>query len=330
MPILPLSNLIHFSCRILVATIVPLMAANVAQAQSYPTKPIRLIVPFEAGGTTDGIARIVANKASGLLHQPIIVENRPGAGGNVGTSVVANASPDGYTLAMVGNSFAVNPTLFKKMPFSQNALAPIVMVGNVPFVMVASQNSPYKSLPELIAYAKAHPGKINYASGGNGTIGHLGSHWLSEMAKIKMQHIPYKGGSQAITDLIGGQVDIFLDTMITSTPYLKSGQIKPLFVTSNKRLELFPSIPTSAELGFPDLEFSAWVGIVAPSSTPEPILERINQVLNEALVSDDVRQKLAALGAQPMGGSITETTEYMQRETDRWGAVVKASGAVVQ
>lgn len=304
-----------------------LAVSGAAQGQAYPSKPVRLIVPFAPGGTTDGIARIVAQKTSELLGQPVVVENRAGAGGNLGTDLVAKSAPDGYTLAMVGNSFTVNPTLFKSMPYRQSDLSAVVMAGTVPFVMVANPKSPFTTLPELITYAKAHPGKVNYGSGGNGTIGHLGAHWLSDLAKIKLQHIPYKGGSAAMTDLIGGQVDVFFDTLITSTPFLKSVRIRPLFVTTEKRIAVWPDIPTIAELGFPDLTFSAWVGIVAPAGTPKDAMERINREVNRALESVEVRQKLAALGAEPIGGSIAHAQQFMAQEAVRWGAVVRDSGA---
>ena len=305
-------------------------AAGAVHSQAFPVKPLRMIVPFAPGGTTDGIARIVANKASEILGQQIIVDNRAGAGGNVGTDLVAKAPADGYTIAMVGNSFTVNPSLYKTMPYRQADLVPVVMAGKVPFIMVARPGAPYKTVSELVAYARANPDKVTYASGGSGTIGHLGAHWFTDLAKLKLLHIPYKGGSQAMTDIISGQVDIFFDTLITSTPFLKSGRIQPLFVTTDKRLESFPQVPTAAEAGFADLGFSAWVGVVAPAGTPKDVVERINRDINTALATPEVRQKLAALGAEPTGGTINHATEFMARETARWGAVVKASGAEVQ
>jgi tripartite-type tricarboxylate transporter receptor subunit TctC len=305
-------------------------AAGAVQAQTYPSKPVRMIVPFAPGGTTDGIARIVAAKTSELLGQQIVVDNRAGAGGNVGTDLVAKAQPDGYTIAMVGNSFTVNPALYRAMPYKQSDLVPVVMAGKVPFVMVARPGLPYKTVAELITYARSNPGKVTYASGGSGTIGHLGAHWFGELAQLKLLHVPYRGGSQAMTDLIGGQVDIFFDTLITSTPFLKSGQIRPLFVTTEQRLENLPQVPTAAEAGFADLGFSAWVGVIAPAGTPKDIVERLNREVNAALASAEVRQKLAALGAHPMGGSTTAARDFMAAETSRWGNVVKASGAEVQ
>jgi len=310
-----------------VACLALALGAAASYAQAFPTKPIRLIVPFTPGGTTDGIARIVAEKTGELLGQPILVDNRPGAGGNIGTDQVAKSKPDGYTLAMVGNSFTVNPALYRSIPFRQGDLRAVVMAGSVPFVLVANPKAPFQTVPEFLAYAKAHPGKVTYASGGSGTIGHLGGHWLADLSGVQLQHVPYKGGAAAMTDLLGGQVDIFLDTLITSTPFLKTGQVRPLFVTTPRRLADWPEIPTASESGLPKLMFSAWVGIVAPAATPADVTELINRKVNEALASPEVRRKLAALGASPIGGSPTDAQKFMDEETVRWATVVHASGA---
>ena len=315
--------------KVVAVAAVIVTCSGIAFAQGYPSKPLRFIVPFAAGGTTDGIARIVAQRTGELMGQPVVVENRAGAGGNVGTDHVAKSNADGYTFAVVGNSFAVNPALYRAMPYRQSDLLPVVLLAQVPFVMVTRPNSPFKTFNEMVAYGRANPGKITYASGGNGTIGHLGAHWLADLAKIRMQHVPYKGGSAAMTDLLGGQVDIFFDTLITSTPFLKSGQIRPLFVTTEKRIPTYPEVPTIAELGFPDLTFSAWVGVVAPATTSREIVERINAEVNRALSDSEVYQRLAALGAQPIGGTSLRALQYMTRETERWGAVVRGTGATV-
>ncbi len=317
------------AARALMALSCGLFAAAACNAQAYPSKAIRLIVPFAPGGTTDGIARVVASKASEYLGQPVVVENKPGGGGNVGADLVAKATPDGYTLAMVGNSFTVNPTLYKSMPFKQSDLTGVVLAGTVPFVMVSSPKAPFKSAPDLVQYARANPGKVTYASGGSGTIGHLGAHWFGEMARIQLQHIPYKGGSQAMTDLIGDQVQIFFDTLVTSTPFIKSAKVVPLFVTTPARLVSMPSVPTAIEAGFPDLTFSAWVGVVAPAGTPPEVLQRLNRDFNTALGAEDVVRKLAAFGADPIGGSLQKTNDFLRSETVRWGVVVRKSGAEV-
>lgn len=301
-----------------------------AASEAYPTKPIRLVVPFAPGGTTDAIARVIAESSGTILGQPVIVENKPGAGGNVGTDLVAKAEADGYTIAMVGNSFAVNSALYRAMPYRQQDLVPVVMAGSVPFVLVSGSNAPFRSVAELLAYARGNPGKVTYASGGNGTIGHLGAHWLGALAKVQLQHIPYKGGSPALTDLVGGQVDIFFDTLITSSPFIRAGKIRPLLVSTRTRVEAMPSVPTATESGLPELTFSAWVGIVAPAKTPMPVLQRINVAVNRALALPEVQNKLAAIGAQPFGGSLSEARTFMDDETSRWGAVVRNSGAQVE
>lgn len=320
-------NSLRHWIKVVAAGTILMTCSGLSYSQGYPAKPLKFIVPFAAGGTTDGIARIVAQRAGELLSQPVVVDNRAGAGGNVGTDYVAKANADGYTFAVVGNSFTVNPALYRAMPYRQTDMLPVVLLAQVPFVMVTRPNAPFKTFNEMIAYGRANPGKITYASGGNGTIGHLGAHWLADLAKIQMQHIPYKGGSAAMTDLLGGQVDVILDTLITSTPFLKSGQIRPLFVTTDKRIPKYPEVPTIAELGFPDLTFSAWVGIVAPAATPRDIVERINSEVNRALNDPGVHQRLDALGAQPIGGTSSRAQQYMNRETERWAAVVRSTGA---
>jgi tripartite-type tricarboxylate transporter receptor subunit TctC len=322
---------VHTRRRAVGMTFCLVLASSVSNAstEGYPSRPIRAIVPFAPGGTTDAIARIVLQRAGELLGQPIPVENRAGAGGNVGTDVVAKSSPDGYTLAVVGNSFTVNPALYRAMPYRQADLMPVVLLAQVPFVMVVRKDAPYRNVEELVQYARANPGRVTYASGGNGTIGHLGAHWLADLAKIQMQHIPYKGGSAAMNDLLGGQVDIFFDTLITSTPHLASGRIRPLFVTTEARLASYPDVPTAVEVGFPDLTFSAWVGIVAPAGTSAEILVRVNVAANRALSDPDVRQRLAALGALPTGGSIQRAQQFIARETERWAEVVRSSGAKI-
>ncbi len=304
-------------------------AIPTASAQGYPSRPIRAIVPFAPGGTTDAIARIVLQKAGELLGQPIPVENRAGAGGNVGADAVAKSAADGHTLAVVGNSFTVNPELYKAMPYRQADLVPVVLLAQVPFVMVARKDAPFRTLAEMVQHARANPGKVTYASGGNGTIGHLGAHWLADLAKVQMQHVPYKGGSAAMNDLLGGQVDVFFDTLITSTPHLATGRIRPMFVTTEARHATYPDVPTATEVGFPDLSFSAWVGIVVPAGTSAESLARLNTEVNKALADPDIRQKLGALGAIATGGSIQAAQQFMARETERWAGVVRSSGAKV-
>lgn len=307
--------------------IVGFAVAGVAHAQEYPTKPIRFVVPFPAAGPTDVIARIVATELGRALGQPVVVENKAGAGGNIGTDAVAKAPPDGYTLGVVGNSFTVNPALYGKMPYKQADLTPVAVLADIPFVLETGANSQINDVPGLVARARAEPAKLTYASGGTGTIGHLGMHWFADLAKILMLHVPYRGAAPAVTDVMGGQVDVFLDTMTVAKPLIEAKKVRPLMVTSRNRLPSLPDVPTAAELGFPDLTISAWIGIVAPSGMPQPLLDRINAAVNKALQSEDVKKTLASSGALARPGSRAAAADFMQTEEQRWGEVVRNSGA---
>lgn len=302
-------------------------SAVLVHAQTYPSKPIRLIVPFAPGGTTDTIARAIGEELSHSMGQPIVVENRPGAGGNVGAGIVAKAPADGYTWGMVGNSFAVNPSLYRSMPYRQSELQPVAIVATSPFVVIASMSAPFQSIPELVRYAKAHPGEVTYASGGSGTIGHLGAHWLADLSGVKMLHIPYKGASPALADVVSGRVQLYFDTLTSSAPFIKSGHVRPLFITASQRLAQWPDIPTASEVGYPALTRMAWVGVVVPAATPGPLTESINRQIDQVVGSDRFRARLNSLGANGVGGSLSEARRFIDDETQRWGDVVRASGA---
>ncbi|KQW60443.1 Bug family tripartite tricarboxylate transporter substrate binding protein [Variovorax sp. Root411] len=303
--------------------------AGVTHAQAYPDRPVRFIVPFAAGGTTDLVARIVANGVSRILGQPVLVENKGGAGGSIGTDVVAKAAPDGYTLGVVGNSFTVNPSLYSRLPYKQSDLVPVALLAEVPFVLETGPNSSINDLPALLAQARANPGKMTYASGGAGTIGHLGMHWFSDMAKISMVHVPYRGGAPAVADVMGGQVHLFLDTMTVATPLIAAQKVRALMVTSKTRISGAPGVPTAAELGFPDFTISAWIGMVAPAGTPQPVLDRINSAVNKSLQSEEVKKTLAGIGAQSLQGTQAAATSFIKSEETRWSSVVRTSGAKV-
>ncbi|HYF20754.1 MAG TPA: tripartite tricarboxylate transporter substrate-binding protein, partial [Ramlibacter sp.] len=256
-----------------------------------------------------------------------VVENRPGAGGNIGTGAVAKAPADGYTWGMIGNSFAVNPSLYRSMPFRQADLLPVAIVATSPFIVVASNTAPFQTVPELVRHARSRPGEVMYASGGSGTIGHLGSHWLADLAGVKLQHVPYKGAAPAIADLVAGHVHLYFDTLTSSAPFIKAGQVRPLFITTTRRMREWPQVQTAAEAGFPALARSAWIGIVLPAATPGSVAERINQEVNKALASERFRARLAALGASGIGGTLSDTRRFIEDETERWASVVRASGA---
>jgi tripartite-type tricarboxylate transporter receptor subunit TctC len=307
------------------------VVAPFATGQStYPTKPVRLVVPFPAGGTTDIIARATAQKLSEAWGQQVIVDNRPGAGGNVGSELVAKSAPDGYTLLMgtVG-THAINPSLYAKMPYDHvKDFAPVILVAGVPNVLVVNPELPVKSVPELIAYAKASPGKLNFASSGNGTSIHLSGELFKAMTGVQMTHVPYKGSAPALTDLVGGQVQLMFDNLPSSLAFIKAGKLRALAVTSTARAAALPDVPTVADF-VPGFEASSWFGILAPAGTPPAIIAKINGEVTKWLATPEAKDKLTAQGANAAGGSPQDFAKHIQAETAKWAKVVKDSGAKV-
>ena len=307
----------------IVAGIVPVAAAD------YPTKPIRLVVPFPPGGTTDILARAVAQKLSETWNQQVIVDNRPGAGGNIGSDLVAKAAPDGYTLVMgtVG-THAINPNLYAKMPYDHvKDFAPVILVAGVPNVLVVNPSLPVHSVKELIDYAKANPGKLNFASSGNGTSIHLSGELFKTMAGVQMTHVPYKGSSPALADLMGGQVQLMFDNLPSSLGLIKGGKLRAIAVTSTTRAAALPDVPTIAESGLPGFEASSWFGVLAPAGTPHEIVAKLNGTIAAWLATPEAKEKLLAQGAIAAGGSPDDFARHIDRETVKWATVVKASGA---
>ncbi|MEO7133302.1 MAG: tripartite tricarboxylate transporter substrate binding protein [Vicinamibacterales bacterium] len=302
-----------------------------AIAQNYPNKPVRLVVPFPAGGTTDLLARAMAQKLSDALGQQFVVDNRPGAGGNIGADIVAKSPPDGYTLLMgtVG-THAINPGLYAKMPYDHvKDFAPVVLVAGVPNVLVVNPGLPVKTVAELIKAAKDQPGSINFASSGNGTSIHLSGELFKAMTGVQMAHVPYKGSAPALTDLIGGQVQIMFDNLPSALPQIKAGKLRAVAVTSTKRAPALPDLPTIAESGIPGFEASSWFGILAPAGTSRDIVQRINAEANKALQAAEMKDKLLAQGAEAAGNSPEYFADYIRSETTKWAKVVKDSGAKV-
>jgi tripartite-type tricarboxylate transporter receptor subunit TctC len=317
---------------VLLVAVLAALAAPFTFAQSaanYPAKPVRLVVPFPAGGTTDILARAVAQKLSEAWGRQMIVDNRPGAGGNIGSDLVAKSAPDGYTLLMgtVG-THAINPSLYKNMPYDHvKDFAPVILVAGVPNVLVVNPSLPVHSVPELIAYAKANPGKLNFASSGNGTSIHLSGELFKAMTGVEMTHVPYKGSAPALTDLIGGQVQLMFDNLPSSLPFIKAGKLRALAVTSGARAAALPDLPTLAESGLPGFEASSWFGVLAPAGTPRDIVAKLNGAIAGWLASPEAKEKLLAQGAIAAGGTPEDFARHIGAETSKWAKVVKASGA---
>jgi tripartite-type tricarboxylate transporter receptor subunit TctC len=294
---------------------------------AYPDKPIRLMVPFAAGGNTDIISRAIGNELSKNLGVSVVIENRGGAGGMVGSEVVAKAPADGYTLLMVSASHVINPSLQKKLPYDTiKDFAAISMVADVPTVLVVHPSVPAKTLKELIAYAKANPGKLNYASAGKGTVGHLAAELLKSMAEIKMVHVPYKGAGPAMTDILGGHVQMIFSSMPAAMPHIQSGMLRSIVMTGAKRSAAAPNIPTMAEAGLPGFEVSSGFGLFAPAKTPRTVINRLNAEVVKALRVPSVRESLASQGAEPVGSTPEEYDAFVRSEIAKWQKVCREAG----
>ena len=320
-------RVLHRAALIVVLAVV----AGGASAQNFPTRPIRLVVPFPAGGTTDILAREVGQRLSVTLGQPVVIDNRPGAAGNIGSDLVAKSAPDGYTLLMCTvSTHAINPNLYAKLPYDHvRDFAPVILVAGVPNVLEVTPALPVNSVADLIKLAKEKPGQINFASSGSGTSIHLSGELFKTMAGVDMTHVPYKGSAPAITDLMGGQVQVMFDNLPSSLQQIKAGKLRAIAVTSAKRAPALPDVPTIAESGLPGFEASSWFGIVAPAGTPPAIIARINADIDQWLQSPDVKEKLLAQGAIAAGGTPEQFAAHIRSETEKWAKVVKASGAKV-
>lgn len=304
------------------------IAASMASAHAaFPEKPITMVVPFPAGGTTDLIARQLASRMGAELKQTIVVENRPGAGGNVGSAAVARAQPDGYTVLLsTAGPLSINQHLYKDPGYNPvTSFTPIALVASVPIMLVANPSAPFKTVAELIAYAKANPNKISYGSQGNGTTSHLTMELLKTQAGIGLMHVPYRGSAPAATDLMGGTIQVMFDNSPSTLPYVKADRMRPLGVASEKRVKGLDDLPAISETvkGFSS---TAWFGLVAPAETPPAVANRLNKVLNDVLASAAFRKELAASGGEPMGGSAADFARFRDAETIKWGEIVKAAG----
>jgi tripartite-type tricarboxylate transporter receptor subunit TctC len=301
-----------------------------AAAQSYPSRPIRFVVPFAAGGTSDVVTRTIGRELSELWKVPVVIDNRPGAGGNIGSEVVAHSAPDGYTLLMgTVATHGINASLYSKLPFDAvKDFEPVTLVASTPSVLMVHSSVPANSVAELIAYAKSNPGMLNFGTSGNGSSHHLAGELFDSMAGVKMMHIPYKGTAAAITDLLVGQIQLTFDTLPSAMPYVKSGRLKALAVTSTQRYPALPNLPTISE-SLPGYEIGSWYGVLAPAGTPRDILKKVSDGIAAIVRRPEMREKLLAQGATPVGSTPEQFAAHIQRELKKWAVVVKDSGARV-
>lgn len=305
------------------------MLPSLAAAQSFPTKPIRIVVPFPPGGSTDLLARRIGEKLAAVWGQPVVVDNRAGAGGTLGADYVAKSAPDGYTLLMgVTGSNAIANALYPKLPYDVvKDFAPVSLVVSSPLVLVRNPGFAPKTVQEVVAAAKAKPGSISYGSPGNGTSMHLTGEMFKLSAKVSMLHIPYRGSAGALSDLMGGQIDTMFGDFLVVWPQLEAGKLQPIAVTSKTRHRMLPNVPTIAESGYPGFEALSWQGLFAPAATPPAIVEQLNREVNKALASADIQEYFGSRGFTLGGSSATEFKAFVKVEADKWAKIVQASGA---
>jgi tripartite-type tricarboxylate transporter receptor subunit TctC len=304
-----------------------LLATGSVFAQAYPSKPITIVVPYAVGGTTDIVGRLVGTQTGNALGQPLVIDNKAGGGGNIGWGAVARSAPDGYTLLTTEMSFTIAPALGTKQPFDpKKDFTHIITAAAAPHVLVVNPGVPAKTLQEFIAYAKANPGKLNYGSGGNGTNTHLGGELFKREAKVDLIHVPYKGAGAVLQDLMGGQVQALVTSLPTALPHIKSGKLRALVVTAEKRSSLLPDVPSAKDAGLPKFVMDFWVGLAAPAGTPQPVIDKLNKAVADALNSPEGRKRLAEQGLEPEANTPAQAAQFVAAEMQQWGAVVKAAG----
>jgi tripartite-type tricarboxylate transporter receptor subunit TctC len=304
-----------------------LLSSLVVQAQDYPAKPIRIIVPFQPGGGSDTLARLLAEKLHAKWGQPVVVENRAGAGGNLGAELVAKAAPDGYTLLISSpGPVVINKSLYGKLPHDPDTLVPVSVIATNYGVLVVHPKTGAKNVQQLIANAKANPDRLNYASAGSGTTPHLATELLKSMAGIQLVHVPYKGGGPAFAGLLGGQVDMMFVDIFTALPHIRAGKLQALALGGGKRNALLPDVPTMSEV-IPGFDYMVWQGMVAPAGTPSAVADKLSAAIAEAVRRPEVIKQLMDVGLEPVGGTPSELAQVMRQDRERWGAVVRATGA---
>jgi tripartite-type tricarboxylate transporter receptor subunit TctC len=307
------------------------VAAGNAAAQTYPSKPLRLVVPFPAGGATDVLARVISQYAADKLGQAIVIDNKPGAGGTIGSDLVAKAEPDGYTLLIAtGSTHSIGPVINPRIPYNvERDFAPVIDIAKTTAVMVVPVSLPAKNLSEFIALAKANPGKLNFGSSGNGTVSHLAGELFKAQAGVFITHIPYRGTGLVFNDMVSGQVHMLMDNFITSQPQIKAGRLRAIGVTSLERLPFMPEVPTLHEQGLKNFEVSNWFGIYTPHGTPADIVARVNTAYNQALHDPELRKRLATLGAVPTGGTPQQMAAIVAADTLKWRRLITERHLVV-
>ncbi len=322
-----MTSAFRLAAAALFASLVLALQAHAQSADSYPTKPIRFILPFPPGGATEVLGRLIAERLTAGLGQPVVVENRGGAGGNVGAEAAAKSAPDGYTLVLVAPSLAISPSLYSKLNYDPvKDLAPISLVGTVPNVLVTDPKLPVQNLAEFIALAKTKPGGMNFGSGGSGTSNHLGGELFNIVAGVKLVHVPYKGVNLAMNDVLSGRIQLVVIGVPIAAPHIKAGRLRALGVIAPQRSPLLPDVPTVAEAGLPNFEVTTWYGMLAPAGTPRPIINRLNSELVRAMHAPELKERLASLGTDPKTSTPEEFADYIKQEIDKWGKVIRAAG----
>jgi tripartite-type tricarboxylate transporter receptor subunit TctC len=312
----------------LLAALLLFVVSALAAAQDWPARPVRLILPFPPGGGTDILGRLIAERLSASLGQPVVTENRGGAGGNVGAEAAARSAPDGYTIVLVAPSLAISPTLYSKINYDPvKDFAPVSLVATVPNVMITQPSLPAQNLQEFIAYAKARPGALNFGSGGAGTSNHLAGELFNIVTGTKLVHVPYKGVNLAMQDVLAGNVHLVFIGIPAAAPHVKAGKLRALALVAPQRSAALPDVPTVAEAGLGDFEVTTWYGVLAPAATPRPVVMRLNSELVKIMHSPELKEKLAATGTEPLTSTPEEFAAYIKREIAKWGDVIRKSGA---
>lgn len=322
---------LRLAAAVTLAALGVLTITPAAMAQAWPNKSVRVVIPFPAGGSADTLARLLGQKLTERLGQPFVADNRPGAGGNIGTELVAKAAPDGYTFLMGVSSIAIAPSLYANLNWDPvKDLAPVVLVASTPNILVVHPSVAASSVQELVALAKSKPGQLNYASGGNGATNHLAGELFKRMTGTEIVHIPYRGNPLAVIDVLNGQVAMMFDFMITSLPHVKAGKLRPLAVTGTQRSAQVPELPTVSEAGVTGYEASTWFAVMAPAGTPAEAIGKLNAEVNAVLRLPDVRERLDTLGAEPLGGTSADVATRLHADLIKWTEVVKAANIKIE